>query len=713
MRTTWTRRLLLAAALGASLLACSDGGAGDDDDKEGCGNAVVDPGEDCDGAALGTLSCANFGFNSGTLRCSAACTADSTGCRDLEICNNFLDDDGDLTADCDDSDCTADPYCICRNGDIDMGEQCDGANLDGATCLSEGFNSGTLACGMNCQFDLSMCENLEICDNMVDDDGDMMVDCMDGGCVLAARCAVCGNGMKTGAEQCDDGNTVSGDCCSATCQAEAGCEIEPNDDFTTATDFAAVAGGTGRVKGLVNPANDRDFFKVVVPTGGLGAITARTLDGATSTCASNLLDSEIVVTDALGTVLGSDTNSGEGYCAELVVVGLSPGDYYVVVQNDLTTGTFDYRLQVSVALAVCGNGAREPGEQCDDSNTAPGDGCDAACRLEPAAETEPNDTAATAGAALAPPFARAGAITPVADKDYFAITVPATADLRIETFDGTGMACTATDTVIRLFAADGTTQLATDDDDSALGSCSLLAPGADAAVRRMAPGTYYVSVEEYNNDGTLAAYVLTVTYEALCGDGRVEGSEQCDGGASCTATCARIPACGDGFVDAPEVCDDGNMTAGDGCSPTCTLEPGHIFETEPNDDGTPAVGADDFSAAAANGPYSADVTIHAAIGVAGDEDVFAVTNPGAVAVTVRFETTDGAGGAACSIGVLDTVIHVKDAAGVELAYDDDGGGGACSLVNRSVAAGATVYVQVKDYSDNGAIPAYRLVIDFP
>ena len=313
------------------------------------------------------------------------------------------------------------------------------------------------------------------------------------------------------------------------------------------------------------------------------------------------------------------------------------------------------------------------------------------------------------------------------------------------TFDGTGMACTATDTVIRLFAADGTTQLATDDDDSALGSCSLLAPGADAAVRRMAPGTYYVSVEEYNNDGTLAAYVLTVTYEALCGDGRVEGSEQCDGGASCTATCARIPACGDGFVDAPEecddgnttagdgcdaacqreqrcgdgfldapeVCDDGNMTAGDGCSPTCTLEPGHIFETEPNDDGTPAVGADDFSAAAANGPYSADVTIHAAIGVAGDEDVFAVTNPGAVAVTVRFETTDGAGGAACSIGVLDTVIHVKDSAGVELAYDDDGGGGACSLVNRSVAAGATVYVQVKDYSDNGAIPAYRLVIDFP
>lgn len=30
--------------------------------------------------------------------------------------------------------------------------------------------------------------------------------------------------------------------------------------------------------------------------------------------------------------------------------------------------------------------------------------------------------------------------------------------------------------------------------------------------------------------------------------------------------------CGDGVVQDCEVCDDGNFTAGDGCSPYCTLE---------------------------------------------------------------------------------------------------------------------------------------------
>jgi len=33
--------------------------------------------------------------------------------------------------------------------------------------------------------------------------------------------SLCGDGMTAGAEQCDDGNTVSGDCCSSTCQYEA------------------------------------------------------------------------------------------------------------------------------------------------------------------------------------------------------------------------------------------------------------------------------------------------------------------------------------------------------------------------------------------------------------------------------------------------------------------------------------------------------------
>src|SRR5262249_29411186 len=37
----------------------------------------------------------------------------------------------------------------------------------------------------------------------------------------AGKC-YCGNGVVQTGEQCDDGNTVSGDCCSATCQDEVG-----------------------------------------------------------------------------------------------------------------------------------------------------------------------------------------------------------------------------------------------------------------------------------------------------------------------------------------------------------------------------------------------------------------------------------------------------------------------------------------------------------
>ena len=33
-------------------------------------------------------------------------------------------------------------------------------------------------------------------------------------------------------------------------------------------------------------------------------------------------------------------------------------------------------------VGVCGDGALDPGEECDDGNTTSGDGCDASCQLE-------------------------------------------------------------------------------------------------------------------------------------------------------------------------------------------------------------------------------------------------------------------------------------------------------------------------------------------
>ncbi|HEY4186195.1 MAG TPA: choice-of-anchor Q domain-containing protein [Polyangia bacterium] len=45
----------------------------------------------------------------------------------------------------------------CGNGQIESGESCDGSSLNGSSCTSLGFTSGTLACGPSCAFDTSAC----------------------------------------------------------------------------------------------------------------------------------------------------------------------------------------------------------------------------------------------------------------------------------------------------------------------------------------------------------------------------------------------------------------------------------------------------------------------------------------------------------------------------------------------------------------------------
>jgi cysteine-rich repeat protein len=50
----------------------------------------------------------------------------------------------------------------------------------------------------------------------------------------------------------------------------------------------------------------------------------------------------------------------------------------------------------------------------------------------------------------------------------------------------------------------------------------------------------------------------------------------------------RVPTCGDGILDGGEQCDDGNTTGGDCCDATCQLEP----DGSPCDDGDPETGDD-------------------------------------------------------------------------------------------------------------------------
>lgn len=78
----------------------------------------------------------------------------------------------------------------CGDGILDDGEECDGAQLGGQTCGSQGFDGGTLACLDSCTFDTS-------------------------------ACVACGDGQKDPGEECDDGNVDAGDGCDGACKLEA------------------------------------------------------------------------------------------------------------------------------------------------------------------------------------------------------------------------------------------------------------------------------------------------------------------------------------------------------------------------------------------------------------------------------------------------------------------------------------------------------------
>lgn len=81
--------------------------------------------------------------------------------------------------------------------------------------------------------------------------------------------------------------------------------------------------------------------------------------------------------------------------------------------------------------------------------------------------------------------------------------------------------------------------------------------------------------------------------DAGCGNGAIEGNEECDDGpdnadeAACKSDCT-LNVCGDGKVGPGEACDDGNRDDTDGCGNDCTLGScgdGKIDPGEECDDG--------------------------------------------------------------------------------------------------------------------------------
>ncbi|MBM4320248.1 MAG: hypothetical protein FJ125_09860, partial [Deltaproteobacteria bacterium] len=160
--------VLLLAAPG--LLSCGSSAGGSAAHQQ-CGNGRIDGAEECDGTAFpaGCSGCDCFG-QAGILRCGADCRFDTGGCRDNSECGD---------------------------GEIDRGEECDGAELGGATCASRGRAEGELACTDACRFDTGGCR------------GPCTPDCQERECGLDPLCATpCGPDCPE-QQSCIDGRCAS------------------------------------------------------------------------------------------------------------------------------------------------------------------------------------------------------------------------------------------------------------------------------------------------------------------------------------------------------------------------------------------------------------------------------------------------------------------------------------------------------------------------
>ena len=491
----------------------------------------------------------------------------------------------------------------------------------------------------------------EECDdgNTVDGDGCSST------CILESP-PPCGDGLIWLGEECDDGAALGGDGCSSTCEIEPGytCTGEPStctpdcaDDF----EWRSQMGSTTTEYFLCEKSLPASEAEAICEGLGSGWTLTRVNTATENGYVDGLIGNDLWIGGSDEAVEGTWRWRDGVQFWQGDETGTPVGGLYTNWDPDEPSGDItesctrqkngglwedrkctDNEKFVCEGPPICGNGAVANPEQCDDGNTADGDGCSSTCTLEGPPTCgdgqiwlgeECDDGNALGGdgcsaiCAIEPGFTCTG--------DPTSTCTPA---------------CTPTDLAWHSQMGSTTTEYL-------LCATSHTFSNAETICEELAPGWTLARVDDATEDGYVNGLIgndlwIGGSDEAVEGTWRwrdgvqfwqgdetgtpVGGlysnwkSDEPNAGADedCTRQknggqwedkkctdkerfiCEGPPICGNGAVAVPEECDDANLVDGDGCSATCTLEgpptcgDSRIWLGEECDDGN-ALGGDGCS----------------------------------------------------------------------------------------------------------------------
>jgi fibro-slime domain-containing protein len=536
-----------------------------------------------------------------------------------ELCDDGnTDDDDGCSADCSTIDpnylCTEGQACVrvvtCGNGVIEGDEACD----DGNTKNGDGCSStcDSIDDGYACIKPGEPCVSLPVCGNGVREQGE---ECDDGNtkkgdgcsascqlesgyfCPPGAACVKlkCGDGNRTPDEACDDGNTKNGDGCSSKCVVETGW-------LCGTTGCKAICGD-----GVILGAEECDDGNNASGDGCSAACKVEPFYQCTtdnpSVCTSSIVCGNGILEP--GEVCDPGI-SGEEACyspTENVALACKAFDTGLVSPPVCNNGVVEYMEEcdgnvtgctnctvdpgyvcpaagVCFKLPVCGDGLLQAGEQCD-LGLVSGPGC-AACQIQNGYFCSGQPSVCVAS------VCGDGIRAPNEECDDGG-KVPGDGCSATCTVES-GWACPPTSDCLPV-CGDGIVTKPNEECDpttpntTACTNCKLNA-GYTCGTDGLGPckATVCGNGAAITDPINSAAYITKAKAAAEPGEGCDDGNTVAGDG--CGPTCQLEPAvtvgpspvvavtCGDGLVTGSETCDDGNATDGDGCSHLCQVEGG-------------------------------------------------------------------------------------------------------------------------------------------